>query len=68
MVSNLDSQNAFISFRRISNDIGKVAIQRNENRTQLLRFRNNEPIRRIDRNVILQTKNFVTSFAKTSDY
>ena len=64
MVTHLKRNYSFIFLWRISNDIGKIAIERQQDRVEFLRFRDYNSIRRLYRKHVSQSNNFVLGISQ----
>jgi hypothetical protein len=68
MISDLESDDAFVCGRRIGHNVGKVTVQRHQNGIQFLRLSDDDRIIGILRNVLLEDKHFMAGIAKGLDH
>ena len=59
MVSNLQSDDALVTSRRIAHDVAEVAVERQQHRVQLLSLGYDDRVGGIDAKVVLELKHVV---------
>jgi len=68
MISDLKREDSRILSRRVSHNIGKVAVQRYQDCAELLRLCNNNAIVGILRKVFSENEDFVTGLSERLDH
>ena len=67
VVQDLEGDDTFELSRRLSNDVGEIAVEGEQDRIQSLGLRHDGGVWRLDRQTIFETPHFVTSGCKGLD-